>query len=293
MISYQKTPIEEIHWQFLERAGVRLLVKREDLNHPVISGNKWWKLKYILEEVKRTGKDTVLTLGGAYSNHIRATACAAYELGLRSLGIIRGEETLPLNRSLQSAVDHGMKLHYVSRGSYQTRETPEFLNRLKTQFGDFYFIPEGGTNDLAVKGCAEMAEIVLGQTDFDFVFLPVGTGGTLAGLVAGLRGRKKVVGVSVLKGGDFLDGVVENLVQEYCGREFSNWRILQEYHFGGYAKTNERLSAFIEEQRENGIPADFVYTAKALYAIADQARKGNFSRGTTLLLLQTGGIQFS
>jgi len=277
----------------LTKAGIRLLVKREDLNHPEISGNKWWKLKYNLEQAKVLGKTTLLTLGGAYSNHIYSTAAAAREAGFNSIGIIRGEEVLPLNKTLQFATDCGMKLHFISRERYRAREDGNFVKDLQNDFGDFYFIPEGGTNALAVKGCAELANEIEAAVDFDYLCLPVGTGGTLAGLVVGLGGRKKAVGVSVLKGGEFLSGEVSDMVFAYAGETYSGgWDILTEYHFGGYAKSKPELTRFIEATEQTwNFPLDAVYTGKALFAVMDRVGAGWFSRGSTVLFLHTGGLQ--
>ncbi|MDZ4716690.1 MAG: pyridoxal-phosphate dependent enzyme [Cytophagales bacterium] len=293
MILYRKTPIVEVASGMLTKAGIRLLVKREDLNHPEISGNKWWKLKYNLEQAKVLGKTTLLTLGGAYSNHIYSTAAAAREAGFNSIGIIRGEEVLPLNKTLQFATDCGMKLHFISRERYRAREDGNFVKDLQNDFGDFYFIPEGGTNALAVKGCAELANEIEAAVDFDYLCLPVGTGGTLAGLVVGLGGRKKAVGVSVLKGGEFLSGEVSDMVFAYAGETYSGgWDILTEYHFGGYAKSKPELTRFIEATEQTwNFPLDAVYTGKALFAVMDRVGAGWFSRGSTVLFLHTGGLQ--
>ncbi len=177
MIKHDKTEIIELKSQIFEQFEVKLLLKREDLNHPFVSGNKWWKLKYNLEDVLKTGQTTLLTFGGAYSNHIYATAAAAHELGLNSIGVIRGEETLPLNPTLAFVKTKGMKLHYVSREAYRNKTEQAFIKQLHDQFGDFYLIPEGGTNELAVKGCAEFGKRLTDEVDFDYLCLPIGTGG--------------------------------------------------------------------------------------------------------------------
>lgn len=292
LISYQKTPVQEIHSNFLIEAGVRLLIKREDLNHPEIQGNKWWKLKYNLEEAKRLGKTTMLTLGGAYSNHIYATAAAARELGMKSIGIIRGEEVLPLNSTLRFATACGMKLHFISRERYRDRSQAKFERDLYEEFGDFFFIPEGGSNALAIKGCEEFAHEILSEVDFDLVCLPVGTGGTLAGMVAGLAGKKQIIGISVLKGAGFLQEDIMRMTHDYSGREFLNYKILFAYHFGGYAKSTDELLRFISDAAQNwAIPLDPVYSAKAMYGIIDQIRKGVFQRGSVILFVHTGGLQ--
>lgn len=284
MLRYTPTPTVEITDPIVEKAGVRLLIKREDLNHPLISGNKWWKLKHNLAEAQTQNKKTLLTFGGAYSNHIYATAAAAAELGFKSIGIIRGEETLPLNSTLSFAKKQGMSLHYVSRGLYRTKTSSQFMDALKQQFGDFYLIPEGGTNVLAVKGATEFAQTL--NTDFDYVCCPVGTGGTLAGLIEGLP-EKKVIGFPVLKGGEFLVNDIRALTSVK-----GNWNVVSDYHFGGYAKTNSALEQFIRTFEANhAIPLDQVYTGKMMAGIYDLVQKGHFVKGNTILAIHTGGLQ--
>lgn len=261
-------------------------MKREDLNHPYVSGNKWWKLKYNLAEAQRLGKKTLLTFGGAYSNHIYATAAAAKELGHESIGIIRGEETLPLNPTLTFARLCGMRLHYVSREAYRHKHEPAFINELHDRFGDFYLIPEGGTNELAVKGVEEFAQ-TLGN-DFDYLCCAVGTGGTLAGLVRGVGKEKCLLGVSVLKGGDFL----VSDIKKYSSIEYGNWSVLTSYHHGGYAKVSGDLRTFIMKAERNWLVLlDKVYTAKLFWAVVEEIKSGAFTRGCTILILHSGGLR--
>jgi 1-aminocyclopropane-1-carboxylate deaminase len=287
MLQYTPTPVQEIRDPILDKAHVRLLIKREDLNHPYVSGNKWWKLKYNLEEARNQNKKVLLTFGGAYSNHIFATAAAAHELGFESIGIIRGEETLPLNHPLSFAKSMGMKLQYISREEYRKKTEPAFIDRLHEQFGDFYLIPEGGTNDLAVKGCKEFAQ-TLGN-DFDYLCCSVGTGGTLAGIINGLPDSKHILGFSSLKGGGFLQSDVENLLRN---PHHSNWRIITEYHFGGYGKTTRALAEFKKDlENKNRILLDDVYTVKMMAGIFDLVQKNFFKTDSTLLALHTGGLQ--
>lgn len=287
MLRYTPTPVQEIHDPVLDKAGVRLLMKREDLNHPYVSGNKWWKLKYNLEEAVRSGEKTLLTFGGAYSNHIFATAAAAQEVGLKSIGIIRGEETLPLNHTLSYAVNCGMKLHHVSREQYRNKTQATFVEELHQQFGDFYLIPEGGTNALAVKGVTEFANALHNQ--FDYLCCSVGTGGTLAGIINGISADKKIIGFSSLKGGEFLKADVEYWIDHSL---HSDWQIITDYHFGGYGKTTAVLKEFKTKfETEHGIPLDLVYTAKMMAGIVDLVQKGFFKKGSTLLALHTGGLQ--
>jgi len=290
MLSYSETPIQPLKSDFLAKERITLLVKREDLNHPFVSGNKWWKLKYNLEEASRRGHQTLLTFGGAYSNHIYATAAAARVCGMESIGIIRGEERLPLNSTLAFATHQGMHLHYVSREAYQKKSEPEFVESLKKEFGNFYLIPEGGTNQFAIKGCAELAQ-QLQEIKFDYLCLPVGTGGTMAGLIAGLHERK-VIGFSVLKKGDFLENEVRTMAFEYSGQEFSNWNIETKYHFGGYAKSNDALQRFIRSfEHDHGLALDPVYTGKMMFGILDGIKQSKFEQETTILALHTGGLQ--
>lgn len=286
LLTYTPTPIQEIHDPLFDQAGVRVLVKREDLNHPYVSGNKWWKLKYNLEEAKKLGHKTLLTFGGAYSNHIFSTAAAAHELGFESIGIIRGEEMLPLNPTLSIAKSRGMKLKYISREAYKQKTSPEFIKKLHDEFGDFYLIPEGGTNALAVKGVEEFAQ-TLGD-EFDYLCCAVGTGGTLAGSVKGISVDKTILGFSVLKGGGFLKADIENLI----GVEFPNWSINEDFHFGGYGKTTAELNRFISFiGTHQNIPLDKIYTAKAFYGLRSLIVSGNFKKGSTVLFLHTGGLQ--
>ncbi len=286
MIKYHKTDIQEIKSQNFEQSGVKLLIKREDQNHPFVSGNKWWKLKYNLEEVLKNGNKTLLTFGGAYSNHIYATAAAAHELGIHSIGIIRGEETLPLNPTLSFAKASGMQLYYISREEYRTKTEPSFIEQLHNQHGDFYLIPEGGTNELAVKGCAEFANQLNTEVDFDYFCLPVGTGGTIAGIIEGLDESKKIIGFPVLKGATFL----EDEIREYTSKK--NWQLVYDYHFGGYAKvTNELLEFMHEFEKQFNIPLDPIYTAKMMFGIMDLIKKKFFEPGSTILAIHTGGLQ--
>jgi 1-aminocyclopropane-1-carboxylate deaminase len=290
MLFYSEPPISQIKSDFLTKAHVRLFVKREDLNHPFVSGNKWWKLRYNLEEAERTGCQKLLTFGGAYSNHIYATAAAAAACGMQSIGVIRGKCNLPLNSTLAFAVGQGMHLHYVSREVYRTKSEPQFVEDLRQKFGDFYLIPEGGTNERAIKGCVEWAK-KLQEIKFDCVCLPVGTGGTMAGLIAGLHG-KNVIGFSVLKDGDYLKNAVRTLAFDYTGKEFSNWSIETKYDFGGYAKSNNELRSFVRSfEHDHGIVLDEIYTGKMMFGILDGIKENKFERESTILALHTGGLQ--
>ncbi len=292
MLKYIDTSVFEIFDDVLEKGQLRLFIKREDLNHDFVSGNKWWKLKYNLQKAKELGHETLLTFGGTFSNHIYATAAAAKELGFKSIGVIRGEKILPLNETLAFAESGGMKLHFVTREEYRSKTSSEFMDHLKKTFGDFYLIPEGGTNELAIKGCAEFAREKLSGLDFDFFCLPVGTGGTMAGIVAGLEGKKKVIGFSVLKNGNFLEEEIKKLIKDFSGKEFQNWRIETDYDFGGYAKHTNELDQFIlRMSQQHKLPLDFVYTGKMVAGVFDLISKNYFPKGSKIVMLHTGGLR--
>ncbi len=291
---YTRTPVHEIKTDLLKQAGVRLLVKREDLNHPHISGNKWWKLKYNIQQTRAEKRNTILTFGGAYSNHIYASAAAATENKLNSIGIIRGEETAPLNNTLSFAKDCGMELHYVSRELYRKKNDAVFLSMLHDRFGNFYMIPEGGTNLLAVKGCAEFAREELSAIEFDYLCLAVGTGGTMAGIISGFESEKEIIGVAVLKDAEFLNRDIEKLLFDFSGKSYRKWSVLTNYHHGGYAKVTKPLLEFVSAMKEvHNLPLDHVYTGKLLWAVMKEIEAGRFDRGSTLLAIHTGGLQGS
>lgn len=287
MINYTKSSPIELKSQFIEQNGLNVLLKPEYLNHPYVSGNKWWKLKYNLQEAVEKGYTTILTFGGAYSNHIYATAAAARELRLNSIGIIRGEETLPLNHTLTFTKKCGMQLHYVSREHYRKKTEAEFIQKLKAKFGNFYLIPEGGTNTLAVKGCTEFAQQLSDEVNFDYLCLPVGTGGTMAGMIEGFDSSKRILGFPVLKGGEFL----EKEISRFTIRE-GNWQLIHDYNFGGYAKSTPELEKFkMEFEKEFNLPLDLIYTSKMMFGVFDLVQKGFFKKGSTILILHTGGLQ--
>lgn len=290
--SSQKSPIQKITSNFLTQKEIQLFIKRDDLIHAEISGNKWRKLKYNLIEAKKTNQSTLLTFGGAFSNHISAVAAAGAEFGFRTIGIIRGEQVLPLNPTLSFAKKCGMDLHFINRTLYRNKNQPDYQNRLKNQFRDFFLLPEGGTNCLALEGCSEIIQEVKNKhIDTDYYCVSCGTGGTISGIISGLNGEKKVLGFSALKG-DFLTTEVSKLLNECVGKEFSNWEILTDYHFGGYAKWTPELINFINKlYEETTIPFDPIYTGKMLFGIYDLIRKDFFEKGSSLMVIHTGGLQ--
>jgi 1-aminocyclopropane-1-carboxylate deaminase/D-cysteine desulfhydrase-like pyridoxal-dependent ACC family enzyme len=267
-----------------------IYLKRDDLIHPTISGNKWRKLKYNLAEAYQLGLDTLLTFGGAYSNHIHALSSASKIFGFNSIGVIRGEPHLPLNPTLSYANNNGMKLHYVDRSKYREKAEKFFIDELHQLFGDFYLVPEGGTNNLAVKGCAEIIEQI--KIDFDYIATACGTGGTISGLICGLEGKRNVIGIPVLKGAEFLNEDIACLTRAYADRNYTNWSLNLNYHFGGYAKITKELILFMNEfENTNDIKLDPIYTAKLLFGINSMILNGEFPRGSTIIVIHTGGLQ--
>ncbi|MGB0524921.1 MAG: 1-aminocyclopropane-1-carboxylate deaminase/D-cysteine desulfhydrase [Flammeovirgaceae bacterium] len=290
-IQVSNSVIQELYDPLFDEKGVQLMVKREDLIHPQVSGNKWRKLKYNLVQAQKEGHTKLLTFGGAYSNHILATAVAGKLAGFQTIGIIRGEEHHPLNETLAFAKTCGMELHYLDRQRYRKKNEGEVKAKLLADFGPCYLIPEGGSNSYAVQGCAELvAEI---NADYDYLCTACGTGGTMAGLIAGLEGQKKILGIPVLKGATWMYDDIQNLLGNYgITAVYSNWELKLGYHFGGYAKKKPELELFIEAfQQKHLLAIEFVYTGKLFFGIYDLIKKDFFERGTRIMAIHTGGLR--
>jgi 1-aminocyclopropane-1-carboxylate deaminase len=281
------SPVQELRDDRLAEAGVRLFLKRDDLINPEIPGNKWRKLSYNLEAARTQGHGLLLTFGGAYSNHVRATAAAGYHFGFSTVGVIRGEEHLPLNPVLAYAVSRGMRLTYLDRAAYRDKTSPDVIAGLRDRFGRFYLLPEGGSNELAARGCAEIpAEI---SQPFDFICCPCGTGGTLAGLAQGLGEGRRAVGFSVLKGGEFLARQVAGLQALAFGAASGNWAIEYGFHFGGFARRGPLLDRFIAEfAGRHGLELNWIYTAKMMYGIYALAGQPALPAGSAVVAVITG-----
>ena len=284
------TPLTEISDHILIDKQIKLFIKREDLTDEFISGNKWYKLKYNLIEAERLGYKTLLTFGGAFSNHIHATAAAGKKYRFRTIGIIRGEEHLPLNPTLESAQENGMLIEYLDRKSYRNKYDKDLIDRLKNKYGDFYLIPEGGSNNLAIKGCAEIIPRI--NTSFDFICSACGTGGTLAGLILGLNSKSFALGFSVLKGGEFLYQNIRSLLAHCQKENLNNWLINLDYHLGGYAKINSELIKFCKDfKQHHNIPIEPIYTGKMFYGIFDLIKNNYFPEHSKIIAIHTGGLQ--
>ena len=308
-----QSPLQSIKDARLEAHKVRLFIKRDDLIHPSVSGNKLRKLKYNLLEMKRLDKKGLITFGGAFSNHIHAVAAAGQLFDIPTVGIIRGEQPSVLNATLAFAKQCGMTLHFVSRAKYRNKDL--IIKDLQTTYPNHYWLPEGGTNPLALQGAAEIVpEIIeaLGAHP-DYICLACGTGGTTAGIVSAATTLPKpinVLGFAALKG-DFLenevlvllkqaqiaDYTVEERNPDSFGKggvfeEKKQWSIQTDYHFGGYAKWTTPLIDFINDfKQQHGIALDPIYTGKMLYGVFDLIEKGFFPKNTTIVAVHTGGLQ--
>ncbi|HJS00283.1 MAG TPA: pyridoxal-phosphate dependent enzyme [Flavobacterium sp.] len=265
---------------------ISVTIKREDKIHPVVSGNKFRKLKYNLLQAKEENKSTLLTFGGAFSNHIAAVAFAAKENGFYCIGIIRGDELsdkIEQNPTLKFAQECGMQFEFVSRENYRLKNETFFLDSLKQKFGDFFLIPEGGTNELAVKGCQEI--LTAEDQEFNYICCAVGTGGTISGIINSTLPHQKVLGFPALKG-DFLQDEIRIFAQN------ENWELINDYHFGGYGKVNQELIQFINQfYIDNQIPLDPIYTGKMAFGVLDLIQKNYFPAHSNILLIHTGGLQ--
>lgn len=289
--SFFESQNQQVSLSILKEKKVELFVKREDLIHPQVSGNKFRKLKYNIQEAQNLKKDTLLTFGGAFSNHILATAVAGKLASLNTVGVIRGDElgnniekTLAENATLRAASANGMKFLFVDRETYRHKTDKLFIDNLNKKFGNYYLIPEGGTNKLAIKGCEEI--LTKKDARFDFICAAIGTGGTISGLINALEEDQKVIGFPALKG-SFLTREIQQFTSQV-----NNWSLNTDYHFGGYAKYNSDLISFINRfYKETQIPLDPIYTGKMLFGILDLIKNNYFSAGSKILAIHTGGIQ--
>lgn len=263
--------------------GFEISLKREDRLHPTVSGNKFRKLKYNLEQAKNLNHSTLLTFGGAFSNHLAATAAAGKIIGFKTIGIVRGEEQAYLNPTLRFCQHQGMSLFYISREDYRYKNESNFIHSLQKKWGRFYLLPEGGTNDLAIRGCKE----ILTEEDalFDTIACSVGTGGTLAGLIESAGSDQQVVGFSALKNQN-----LHHQVQQWTHRK--NWELNHDYTFGAYAKVSPELIDFINTFNKNfKTPLDPVYTGKLVFGIFDLIKNNQWNWGKKILIIHTGGLQ--
>ncbi|MFF5536334.1 1-aminocyclopropane-1-carboxylate deaminase/D-cysteine desulfhydrase [Streptomyces cinerochromogenes] len=281
------SPLHEIRDDRFGRRGLRLVLKRDDLIHPELIGNKWRKL---VPNMAAAHGRALVTFGGAYSNHLRATAAAGRLLGLSTTGVVRGQELAdrPLNPSLARCAADGMRLHFVDRSTYRRKTEPETLAAILRAAGaeGAYVVPEGGSNAEAVRGCRDLGAELRGHAEV--VAVACGTGGTLAGLAAGLAAGQRALGIPVLRGG-FLEDGIRGLQERAFGARSDTWSLDDRFHCGGYARTTPALEAFAQDfEQRHGLPVERLYVAKLLYGLVALAEEGAFARGTTIAAVVTG-----
>ena len=313
--------ITKINSPLLQEKEIELYLKRDDLIHDVVSGNKWRKLKYNIDFALKNDLNTILTFGGAYSNHIIASAFACKENGLKSIGVIRGDDpsvlrTSPLgkgrtwsiressvNATLKEAQEYGMQLHFISREEYKMKEEKNFISELRNKFGEFYLIEEGGANHLGIEGCKEILEeetmvehvpIAIGRNHYyDYITCAAGTGTTLTGIFLSLREKEKLIGFPALKNGEFILEEIKNKIPEKYFEENKNRiELICDYHFGGYAKVNDELKNFVSDFfNQTQIQLDLIYNGKMMFGLLDLIQKDHFPKKTRILAIHTGGVQ--
>lgn len=285
MLSYDHITLDSFRTGWLP-AGLTAAMLRLDKIHPEISGNKWFKLKYNIAAAKANDCNGILTYGGAYSNHIAATALACKEASLPCTGIIRGEEHYNhLNHTLQTAENNGMGLVFVSREDYRSGKAASTWEMI---FPDYHIVPEGGHNATGAKGCEEILA-VCPTTAYTHILCATGTGTTLAGLINSAQPYQQVTGIPVLKGAQYLEKEVTDLL---LPGGTCHWQLLYDHHGGGYAKKSPTLIDFINSfYNETGIPTDFIYTGKLVMAFRELAQQGYFPENSKVLLIHTGGLQ--
>jgi 1-aminocyclopropane-1-carboxylate deaminase len=287
--------LQPLHHPLFNKHKVLVEIKRDDIIHPIISGNKWRKLKFNLRHVKQTKEiKGVLSFGGSYSNHIHALAFACFEQNIPCIGIIRGEVEYADNFTLSWAKHWGMKLHFVDRKTYRRRHDNDYQAELQQQFPDYYIVPEGGSNKLAIAGVSEIITELAQQTKFDTLIAPVGSGGTLAGLILGDQLNNtahNILGIAVLKHGEYLEDEINNLLPK-TDQAHEKWQLLSQFHRGGYAKFNtDDLQRIVEFNRITGVDFEPVYSGKMILAFLDLLDQGYFNQDERIVLLHTGGMQ--
>jgi 1-aminocyclopropane-1-carboxylate deaminase len=278
------SPEENLRNNLFERKKINVFIKRDDLIHPFISGNKWRKLKYVLADAYSLEKKHIITFGGAYSNHLLATACAGAKFGLKTTGIVRGDKHEQLNNTLFLCDQFGMDLIYIDRERYKNKEA--IFEELFGNDSQAYFIPEGGSSPLALPGCGELLNEL--EDSYDYIFLACGTGTTLAGIAQAVYNKQmktSVEGIAVLKGADFL----ENDIRQLIGPDPS-FKLHLDYHQGGYAKTNPEYLKWLKAFNSTGLLLDHVYTGKMMKAIFDLAEQNYFAENSKILTIHTGGL---
>ena len=288
--------LQPLQHPIFNKLNINVQVKRDDNIHPIISGNKWRKLKYTLIHILKSDKfKGIISFGGSYSNHIHALAYACKQNNIPCLGIIRGEEDYAKNHTLSWAKHWGMKLHFVDRLTYKKRHDPDYLIKLQLKYPTYFILPEGGSNQLAIKGVSEIINELDQQSEYDTLMTPVGSGGTLAGLIAGdlnsAKNLHKIIGIAVLKNADYLVNTVNELLPNYV-KKHNNWQLLTNFHRGGYAKFSiDDVKRILEFNKITGVNFEPVYSGKMVLAFLDLLEQDYFKCGERIILLHTGGMQ--
>lgn len=282
-----ESPIQEIRHPLLEQKQVKLAIKRDDLLHPVISGNKWRKLKYNLIHMQSKGCDSFVTFGGAFSNHLYASAMACKTFNLKGHAIVRGPILDEQNPTIRMARACGMTLHVVDRKTYRLRNDGDYLQTLQSEFPKSFIIPEGGTNQAALSGVIELAQSL---PPSNYVVCATGSGGTIAGLAKGSPTNTNVIGIAVLKQADYLNNEISQLLTN--SHSGASWQLLTNHHYGGYGKFTDDVWTFCQLMRQTyQLPLEPIYTGKMLFAIWQLIRQDYFPRGSTIMAIHTGGLQ--
>ena len=278
----------KINSNLFDKKEVELFIKRDDLIDKIISGNKWRKLKYNLKYAKEEGYDSVLSFGGDHSNHLHALSYAANQTGFQSIGVVRGEKKSLLTPTLTFCMEQNMQLFYLERSKYRVEKySKDTLLKLKKKFGSFYMIPEGGNNQLGIKGCQEIIREV--TTPFDFLCCPVGTGCTASGLIQSISKEQKFIGFCAF---NKVHEQKNNIIRSFNSKLYDNWELISENHFGGFAKINTNLIKFVRQfYLEYQIELDLIYMGKLFYSLFNLIRRGFFPKKTKILVIHTGGIQ--
>ncbi|WP_211217134.1 pyridoxal-phosphate dependent enzyme [Psychromonas hadalis] len=293
------SPLQEITHPLFDKKKITVSVKRDDLLHPHISGNKWRKLKFNLLEARKQGINHIVSFGGAYSNHIHALAAAGFYFGFKTSAIIRGEAHYANNPTLKQAQKWGMQLHFVTRKEYRERHKCEYLQQLQLRFPDAFIVPEGGSNHLALIGMSELCNEIKSQCNkkIDHIVTATGSGGTLAGLIAGFSHNQnntapKITGIAVLKEADYLVDNINILLQQGAIKATVPWQLQTEFHGGGYAKISAQLLDFCQTfEKQTTIPIEPIYTGKMFYALFELIKQDYFKAGEHIIALHTGGLQ--
>lgn len=287
--NFQPSQLTQLNASLLKQKQIELWIKRDDLIHPVISGNKWRKLKYILDYTLNKEMHTIISMGGAYSNHLHALAFAGKKMQLKTIGFIRGERPEIISSTLKDAQNWGMELRFVTRSEYRELRKYKIQDDFPGLCKGEYWLPEGGSTDLALKGVGELVFEI--EMKFDVICAPCGTGTTIAGLIDSIPEHRTVYGFSALKGGGFLTENVESLSSKGKLNK-SNWSILLDYHFGGFAKRNNELLLFMKGfEKQHNIEIEPIYSGKMFYGLFDLIKRDFFNSGQKIIALHTGGLQ--